>query len=170
MAELEVLLDANRAFAEAFDHGKLPASPPRSVAVLTCMDARLHPERFLGLRPGDAHVIRNAGGRASEDAIRSLIVSSHLLGTKEFLVIHHTDCGMLSSSDDELRTRLAEGTEADTWTRALLTFPDLDQGVVQDVRRIVGSPFLPPRVSVSGHVYDVRTGRLRPVASPIETG
>ena len=103
MAELKKLLDANERFASDFDKGKLPMPPARSVAVLACMDARLHPEKFLGLDIGDAHVIRNAGGRASDDAIRSLIISSKLLGTREFLVIHHTDCGMLTFSNDELR-------------------------------------------------------------------
>ena len=101
------LLNANQTFAENFDKGDLPMPPARQVAVLTCMDARLHPEKFLGLDIGDAHVIRNAGGRASEDAIRSLIISSHLLGTKEYVVIHHTDCGMVSFTNDDLHTKLA---------------------------------------------------------------
>lgn len=170
MAELEQLFDANRGFATTFDRGDLPAPPARSVAVLTCMDARLHPERFLGLEIGDAHVIRNAGGRASDDAIRSLIISSHLLGTKEFLVIHHTDCGMLSFTDEDLRARLEEETGADASGLDFLTFTDVDRGVLDDVHRLLGSPFLPAGVTVSGHVYDVRSGTLRQVVAPIEKG
>src|SRR5438093_11722618 len=110
MATFDELMAANRQFAQTFDRGDLPMPPARHVAVLTCMDARLHPEKFLGLDIGDAHVIRNAGGRASDDAVRSLIISSHLLGTREYLVIHHTDCGMLTFSNDDLREKLAAET------------------------------------------------------------
>lgn len=111
--------------------------PSTHVAVLTCMDARLHPERFLGLQIGDAHVIRNAGGRASDDAIRSLIISSRLLGTREFLVIHHTDCGMLTFSNDDLRQKLAEEAGADASEIDFLPFADLEESVREDVRRIL---------------------------------
>ena len=163
---LDALLDANRRYAEAFDRGELPAPPARGLAVLACMDARLDPQAFLGLDLGDAHVIRNAGGRASDDAIRSLIVSSHLLGTREFLVIHHTDCGMLTFSNEELRARLREATGADASGIDFLPFSDLDEGVREDVRRIQASPFIPPDATVSGFVYDVRTGTLRQVVAP----
>src|SRR5436309_3721039 len=106
MANYEAFLRANQQYAQAFDRGDLPMPPARHVAVVTCMDARLHPETFLGLDIGDAHVIRNAGGRVSDDAIRSLIISSRLLGTNEYLVIHHTDCGMLTFTNEQLRSRL----------------------------------------------------------------
>src|SRR5437764_12915249 len=105
MPALDQLLTANRAYAAGFDRGDLPMPPARQVAVLTCMDARLHPETFLGLSMGDAHVIRNAGGRASDDAIRSLIISSHLLGTREYVVIHPPDCGMLNFSNEDLQQK-----------------------------------------------------------------
>src|ERR671937_1966982 len=113
MSTINQLLKANEAFADTFDRGDLPMPPARGIAVLACMDARLHPAKFLGLEIGDAHVIRNAGGRASDDAIRSLIISQRLLGTNEVLVIHHSDCGMLTFTNDDLRARLAQETGAD---------------------------------------------------------
>src|SRR5262245_57048472 len=134
MAETEQLLQANQRFAEEFDQGHLPMPPARNVAVLACMDARLHPETFLGLDIGDAHMIRNAGGRASDDAIRSLIISNRLLGTREYLVIHHTDCGMLTFSNDDLRTKLADETGADASHIDFLPFADLEQSVRDDVQ------------------------------------
>ena len=163
MSETDELLSANDRFAQAFDWGDLPMPPARSVAVLTCMDARLHPERFLGLELGDAHVIRNAGGRASEDAIRSLIISSKLLGTREFLVIHHSDCGMLTFENQDLHDRLREETGEDASHIDFLPFPDLDQSVRDDVEAIASSPFLDPGIPVWGFVYEVESGRLRPV-------
>src|SRR5436189_5229283 len=113
MAELDTMLEANERYAAGFDKGGLGMPPARSVAVVACMDARLYPAKFLGLAEGDAHVIRNAGGRASEDAIRSLIISSRLLGTREFAVVHHTDCGMLTFSNDDLRAKLQAETGSD---------------------------------------------------------
>lgn len=163
MTVTDGLIHANEEFAQGFDKGDLPAPPARQVAVLTCMDARLHPERFLGLDIGDAHVIRNAGGRASDDAIRSLIISSHLLGTNEYLVIHHTDCGMLSFSNEQLQRRLTEGTGQDASHIDFLPFTDLEQSVRDDVERIRQSPFIPDGVTVRGFIYDVRSGRLSPV-------
>lgn len=157
------MLEANRRYAERFDGGALPARPVRALVVLTCMDARLDPLPALGLALGDAHVVRNAGGRASEDAIRSLIVSTHLLGTREVVVIHHTGCGLEGVTDEELRTRVREATGADTSGLAFLPFEDLEGSVREDVRRIRESPFLPPDVVVSGFVQDVRTGSLRRV-------
>ncbi len=138
--------------------------PARHVAVLACMDARLHPAKFLGLDVGDAHVIRNAGGRASEDALRSLIISQRLLGTNEVLVIHHTDCGMLTFTNDQLRDKLKSETGSDASEIDFLPFPDLDQSVRDDVKRIKDSPYVDKDVSVSGFVYDVNTGRLRRIA------
>jgi len=164
MAVRDEFLEANQQFAEQFGHGHLPMPPARHVAVVTCMDARLHPAKFLGLDLGDAHVIRNAGGRASDDAIRSLIISSRLLGTTEFVVIHHTDCGMLTFTNEDLRGKLAAETGADASKVDFLPFPDLEESVREDVRRIKASPFVDEGIPVSGYVYDVRTGRLEAVA------
>src|SRR5437868_10766517 len=152
---------ANEVYASSFNKGDLPMPPARHVAVLTCMDARLHPAKFLGLEIGDAHVIRNAGGRASDDAIRSLIISQRLLGTKEVLVIHHTDCGMLTFSNDQLREKLKAETGNDASKIDFLPFPELDRSVRDDVKRIKESPFVDKDVAVTGFVYDVNTGRLR---------
>lgn len=168
MPDLNELLEANSRFAEGFEKGHLPMPPASQIAVLVCMDARLHPERFLGLDLGEAHVIRNAGGRASDDAIRSLIISSKLLGTREFVVIHHTDCGMLTFTSEELQERLTHETGADASGIEFLTFADLEQSVVDDVRRIEESPFIAGDIPVSGFVYDVRTGRLEKVVGPTE--
>ena len=139
------------------------AQPALKLAVLTCMDARIDPEALLGLRPGDAHVIRNAGGRASDDAIRSLIISSRLLGTREFAVVHHTDCGMLTFSNDDLRGKLEAETGADASGIDFLPFGDLQQSVRDDVAAIKASPFIDEDIPVRGFVYDVKTGRLTEV-------
>jgi carbonic anhydrase len=163
MAVTDELVEANEKFAAGFDQGGLPMPPARKVAVLACMDARLHPSKFLGLEIGDAHVIRNAGGRASDDAIRSLIISQRLLGTKEVLVIHHTDCGMLTFTNDQLRDKLKSETGNDASTIDFLPFPELDQSVRDDVKRIKDSPFVDKDISITGFVYDVNTGRLRRV-------
>ncbi len=166
MSTTDALLENNRQYAIGFDQGDKPMPPARNVAVLTCMDARLHPERFLGLEIGDAHVIRNAGGRASDDALRSLIISSRLLGTHEYLVIHHSDCGMLTFSNDDLRNNLAAETGADASDIDFLPFSDLETSVRDDVSRIRQNPFIPTDVSVTGYVYDVDTGGLTPVETP----
>src|SRR5947209_8664869 len=155
MTVTDELVQANQQYAENFDRGDLPMPPARRVAVLTCMDARLHPEKFLGLDIGDAHVIRNAGGRASDDAIRSLIISSTLLGTNEYLVIHHTDCGMLTFSNADLHQKLQQERGADASHIDFLPFADLQQSVRDDVTQIKESPLLPDDVTVSGFVYDV---------------
>jgi len=160
MAVTEDLVEANQKFAEKFDKGSLPMPPAKQVVVLTCMDARLHPEKFLGLDIGDAHVIRNAGGRASDDAIRSLTISSHLLGTKEYVVIHHTDCGMLTFSNEDLQEKLAEEHGVDASNIDFLPFDDLEQSVKDDIALIIESPYIPDGIAVRGFVYDVRTGRL----------
>jgi len=166
MAVVDEFVQANQAFVEGFDQGGLPMPLARHVAVLTCMDARLHPSKFLGLAIGDAHVIRNAGGRASDDAIRSLIISSRLLGTREFVVIHHTDCGMLTFTNDDLRQKLAQETGSDASAIDFLPFPDLEQSVRDDVQRVVQSPFIAKDIPVSGFVYDVRSGQLSEVVAP----
>ncbi|MBV9278720.1 MAG: carbonic anhydrase [Chloroflexi bacterium] len=163
MAQLEELLEANRRYSQGFDRGGRAAAPARRLAVVTCMDARIHPERLLGLDIGDAHVIRNAGGRVSDDVIRSLIISSRLLGTDTYLVIHHTDCGMQKHSNAEIRRMLREETSADASSMDFLVFTDLEQSVRDDVVKLRRSPYLRREVSVYGFVYDVQTGLLHAV-------
>jgi carbonic anhydrase len=163
MAVVPELLAANARYAAGFAKGNLPMPPGRRVAILTCMDARLDPAKALGLAEGDAHVIRNAGGRASDDALRSLAISQQLLGTREVVVIHHTDCGMQTFSNDELRARLRTALGADAEGIDFLPFGDLEASVRQDVAAIRESPLVPRDVAVSGLVYDVRTGRLHEV-------
>jgi carbonic anhydrase len=163
VSQTDTLLENNESYAASFDKGDLPLPPARKVAVLACMDARLDPARVLGLEEGDAHVIRNAGGVASDDAIRSLAISQHLLGTEEIVLLHHTDCGMLTFTDDDF----AEKMEAETGTRPgwrTLSFSDLDQDVRNTLARIRESPFIPRTDNVRGFVYEVETGRLREVS------
>ncbi len=163
MSELPELLAANERYAAEFTKGDLPRPPARRVAILTCMDCRLDPAKFLGLKEGDAHVIRNAGGRASEDAIRSLIVSYKIGGTREFVVIHNTDCGMLTFTNEQLRERLRSDLGVDASGIDFLPFSNLEQSVREDVEKIRSSPFIPEDMLVSGFIYDVRTGRLHEV-------
>jgi carbonic anhydrase len=165
MSEVDRLKDANASFAERFDNGDLEIPPARPLVVLTCIDARVDPATSLGLDLGDAHVIRNAGGRATEDAIRSLLISSWLLGTREFAVIHHTDCGMTKFTDPVLRDMIRDqaGVEVDM---DFLSFEDPEQSARDDVDAIRGTKGFPDGVTVSGHVYDVRTGRLHEVVGP----
>jgi carbonic anhydrase len=163
MAVLPELLEANRRYAAGFTKGSLPMPPGRHVAILACMDARLDPARMLGLEEGDAHVIRNAGGRATDDAIRSLAISQLLLGTREVVVIHHVDCGMLTFSNDDFRAKISADLGADASAIDFLPFSDLAQSVRDDVATLRQSPLLPKDVAISGFVYDVKTGRLAPV-------
>jgi len=157
----ELLRSAER-YAEAFDKGELPLPPAKRLAVVACMDARLNPYALLGLQEGDAHVIRNAGGVITDDGIRSLSISQHLLGTGEIMLIHHTDCGMLTFGDDDFRRRLeAESGIKPEW--AAEAFSDLEQDVRQSLRRIKASPFIPRTDKLRGFVYEVETGRLREV-------
>jgi carbonic anhydrase len=156
------LLRNNADYAAVFQAGDLPLPPATQVAVVACMDARLNPYGVLGLSEGDAHIIRNAGGVVTDDAIRSLTISQRLLGTREIILIHHTDCGMLTFNDDDIKAAV----EKDTGLRppfALEAFPDLDEDVRQSIRRIQTSPFIPNKESVRGFVYDVRTGQLHEV-------
>jgi carbonic anhydrase len=164
MAELDTMLAANEQYPSGFDQGGLGMPPARAVAVVACMDARLHPAKILGLKEGDAHVIRNAGGRASDDAIRSLVISTTLLGTEEFAVMHHTDCGMLTFTNDDLRKKLADERGVDASGVDFLPFPDLEQSVRDDVATIKASPMLPDGIEVTGWVYDVKTGAISPVS------
>ena len=162
MAVTEELLGHNDAYASDFDKGDLPMPPGKKVAVLACMDARLDPAKVLGLDEGDAHVIRNAGGVVSEDAVRSLVISQRLLGTEEIVLIHHTDCGMLTFDDNSVKDQI----EVDTGLRpnfALEAFPDADADVRQSIARIQANPFIPKKDQVRGFVYEVETGKLREV-------
>jgi carbonic anhydrase len=160
MSLVPELLNANQRYAAGFTKGDLPMPPGRRLAVLVCMDARIDPARALGLEEGDAHVIRNAGGRASDDAIRSLAISQQLLGTREIVVVHHTDCGMTTFSNGQLRDKLATELGADASRIDFLPFTDLEQSVRDDLRTLRTSPLLLEDVPISGFVYDVRTGRL----------
>lgn len=163
MTIIQEFLKANEAYAATFQKGHLPMPPARRVAVLTCMDARLDPARFLGLQEGDAHIIRNAGGRASEDAIRSLVISEQLLGTTSVIVIHHTDCGMLTFTNTDLRTKLKQELQAEADHLDFLPFSNLEQSVRDDIATLKDSPLIPDTVDISGFIYDVKTGRLSPV-------
>lgn len=186
---VDEVLAANHAYASDFgDKGKLPMPPGRHFAILTCMDARLDPARYAGLAEGDAHVIRNAGGRASDDAIRSLVISYKLLGTREWFVIHHTDCGMQTFTDDVMRKLLRSSlktasVDASGWHDAgggggspegehisWLTIANLEQSVLEDVQRIRRHPLVPDDIPIYGYIYDVRTGKLTEVPEATKAG
>ena len=162
MSTTDELLRNAEAYAAGFDKGELPLPPARKVAVVACMDARLNPYGLLGLSEGDAHVIRNAGGVVTDDEIRSLAISQRLLATEEIVLIHHTDCGMLTFTDDDFKRSVQEdvGIKPE-W--AAESFTDLDEDVRQSIARIQASPFIPRKDSVRGFVYDVHTGGLREV-------
>jgi carbonic anhydrase len=186
---LDEVLSANRKYSEEFgEKGNLALPPARRFAVLTCMDARLDPAKYAGLSEGDAHVIRNAGGRASDDAIRSLVISYKLLGTREFFVIHHTDCGMQFFTNDVMRGLLANSLETAALTaegfkdvgkgpgsRAgeyieWLTVANPEQAVVDDVARIRAHPLVPKGIPIYGYIYDVKTGKLNEVKAATLAG
>ena len=186
---VEEVLSANRTYRDNFGtKGRLGMPPARRFAVLTCMDARLDPAKFAGLAEGDAHVIRNAGGRASDDAIRSLVISYKLLGTREWFVIHHTDCGMETFTDEVIRGLLSQSLEqavidSEGWHDRgrgpgsdagefidWLTIRDAHTSVVTDVRRIRQHPLVPPTIPIHGYLYDVKTGALIEVPEATETG
>ena len=183
------VLDANSKYSKDFGCRKnLPMPPARHFAIITCMDARLDPAKFAGLDEGDAHVIRNAGGRVSDDVIRSLMVSHKMLGTQEWFIIHHTDCGMLTFTDDVIRGLLAESLESaaigpDGWYNPVkeggseaaqyinfLTFEDVEKSVVDDVRRLREHPLVPASIAIYGFVYDDETGALTEVPEAMEIG
>jgi carbonic anhydrase len=186
---LDEVLSANQQYVAGFgDKGSLALPPARGFAILTCMDARLDPAKYAGLAEGDAHVIRNAGGRASDDAIRSLVISYKLLGTREFFVIHHTDCGMEFFTTDVIRGLLANSLETAALTaegfkdvgkgpgsRAaqyieFLTIPDQKQAIIDDVERIRNHPLVPASIPVYGYVYDVKTGKLIEIEEATKIG
>jgi len=159
MSSTDTFVTNSGQYAANFDKGDLPLPPASHVAVVACMDARLNPYGVLGLSEGDAHIIRNAGGVVTDDVIRSLTISQRLLGTDEIILIHHTDCGMLTFHDDDVKAQI----EADTGIRppfALEAFPDLEGDVRQSIARIKASPYIPNKDSVRGFVYEVETGRL----------
>jgi carbonic anhydrase len=163
MSVTEELLQNNAIYAESFEKGDLPLPPARGVAVVACMDARLDVHKILGLEEGDAHVIRNAGGVITDDEIRSLTISQRLLGTREVILIHHTDCGMLTFSDDELKAQIHEEVGLKPHF-SMESFSDLEEDVRQSIARIQASPFISHKESVRGFIYEVETGRLREVS------
>ena len=169
MSTTDDLLRNAEEYAASFDKGELPLPPAKGVAVVACMDARLIPTRVLGLEEGDAHVIRNAGGVVTDDEIRSLAISQRLLGTTEIILIHHTDCGMLTFTDDEFKRSVQDDTGIKPeW--AAEAFSDLDEDVRQSIARIQASPFIPNKDSIRGFVYEVETGKLREVdAGPAQS-
>jgi carbonic anhydrase len=185
---LEEVLNANEQYADTFDKGDLAMPPARRFAILTCMDARLDPAKFAGLAEGDAHVIRNAGGRASDDAIRSLVISYKLLGTREWFVIHHTNCGMETFSDETMRKLLKQSLKTaslakDGWRDVgkgpgspegdfidWLTISDQREAVIEDVQRIRSHPLVPRDIPIYGYVYDVTTGIMMEVPEATKLG
>ena len=163
MSATDELLANNAEYAENFDKGGLPLPPSKKVAVVACMDARVMPALLLGLKEGEAHVIRNAGGVVTDDEIRSLAISQRLLGTEEIILIHHTDCGMLTFTDDDFKHQIEEETGIKPeW--AAEAFEDLEEDVRQSIARIEASPFIPRKDTIRGFVYEVETGRVREVA------
>ncbi|MFZ5439537.1 MAG: beta-class carbonic anhydrase [Myxococcota bacterium] len=162
MAVIDELVAANAGYAKDFTAGALPLPPARKVALVVCMDARIDPAKALGLKEGDAHVIRNAGGRFA-DALRSLAISQTLLGTEEVAFVHHTDCGMLTFTDETIRKALRERLSADADHLAFLPFADLEESVRADLRAYRASPLVRQDIPVRGFIYDVKSGTVREV-------
>jgi carbonic anhydrase len=162
MSVVDEFVQANEKYAAEFEKGDLPLPPGRKVAVLACMDARLDPARVLGLEEGDAHVIRNAGGRAA-DALRSLVISEQLLGTNTIVILHHTDCGMLTFTDEVIHEKVKHDLHADADHIAFLPFKDLDQSVRDDITFLRTSSLIPESIEIRGFNYDVKTGKVHEV-------
>jgi carbonic anhydrase len=162
MSAIDELLQANAGYAKTFNRGDLATPPRRKLAIVTCMDARILPSRAFGLEEGDAHVIRNAGGR-TKDALRSLVISQRLLGTNEIAVIHHTECGMLSFTNRDLYAKVKQDLGADASAIDFLPFSDLEESVRQDVSLLLSSPLISPDVTIRGFIYDVHSGSLKEV-------
>jgi carbonic anhydrase len=160
------LMEHNRGYAQRFDLGHLQTPPAKQLVILTCMDSRMDLEQLLGLRVGDAHMIRNAGGIATDDAIRSLILSTHLLGTRAIAVIQHTQCGLMSITDEEFRWRLSTQTGRDASHLQFHAFRDINENITDQVLHIRQHPFLPKQIQVRGYAYDVATGALREISVP----
>lgn len=166
MSIIDEVLKNNEAYAKGFTQSNLPMPPAKKLAVVACMDARLVVSKILGTKEGDAHVIRNAGGIVTEDALRSLVISHYLLGTQEFMIINHTDCGMLTFKDDDLRGRLQKETGTDAVEPGrFFAFLDLEANVRQQIQKVKSHPWSPKQVPVRGFIYDVKTGRLREVVA-----
>ena len=163
MTQLESIKSQNEKYAKSFKDGDLSIPPSKKIAVLACMDARLNVNELLGLGIGEAHIIRNAGGIATDDAIRSLIISHELLGTEEFIVINHTDCGMLTFSDEDLQKKISEKYKSNALGIVFHSFDNLEENVKRQVNKIRNTPFLVDAVSVNGFVYDVKTGRIKEI-------
>ena len=165
MSVIKEVLKHNESYAQGFTLGDLPMPPGLKLAVVACMDARLTVEEVLGLKTGDAHIIRNAGGIITEDALRSLIISHHLLGTQEFMIINHTDCGMLTFKNEELYAKLQEQTGTATVAPVHFhAFGDLEENVRQQIQKVKSHPWIPKHIHVRGFIFDVKTGELPEVS------
>jgi carbonic anhydrase len=162
MSATDDMLQANAEYVRNFDLGDLPIQPARRLAIVTCMDSRILPSRAFGIREGEAHIIRNAGGRA-RDALRSLIISERLLGTTEIVIIHHTDCGQQRFTNPDLHARVKKDLKADASHIDFLPFPDLEESVREDIAFLLSSPLIPATVAIRGFIYDVHTGKLTEV-------
>jgi carbonic anhydrase len=161
---IDKTIQANEKYAQNFSLGNLEIKPARKLAIIACMDARLTVEQFLGLNTGDAHIIRNAGGIVTEDAIRSLIISHYLLGTQEFMIVNHSDCGMLTFTDNQLREKLQKETSTDAVApTAFHSFAELETNVRNQIQKVKSHPWIPKDIPVRGFVYDVKTGKLHEV-------
>ncbi len=163
MSDIESIILGNEKYAENFTSGNLPPHPSKKIAVLTCMDARISIKEVLGLKVGEAHIIRNAGGIVTDDALRSLIVSHELLGTEKIFIINHTECGMATFKDEDLQRRLSEKYKSDATDIKFHSFGDIEENVRNQIKKIRSSPFLSNITSVNGFIYDIRTGKIREV-------
>jgi len=163
MSQINFLISQNEKYASNFKDGSLALPPSKKIAVLACMDARLLVNEVLGLKIGESHVIRNAGGIATDDAIRSLIISHELLGTEEFIVINHTDCGMVTFKDDDLKKNLSYKYNSDTSNLKFYSFNNIEDNVKEQVKKIRSHPLIPKEISISGLVYDVTTGKVKQI-------
>ena len=166
MSIIDDVLRTNERYAQNFTLGDLALPPTRQLAVVACMDARLMVDQILGLKTGDAHIIRNAGGIVTEDALRSLLLSHHLLGTQEFMIINHTDCGMLTFRDEDLREKLHQLTGTATVAPVHFhAFSNLEENVRQQIQKVTSHPWIPKQIPVRGFIYDVKTGRLKEISN-----
>jgi len=164
MSTIDDVLKENSKYAEAFKLSNLAMPPARKLAVVACMDARLTVEQALGLKTGDAHIIRNAGGIVTEDALRSLLISHYLLGTQEFMIINHTDCGMLTFKDEDLKNKLRQATHTTSvGPEAFHAFGDIEKNVREQIEKVKSHPWIPKGIPVRGFIFDVKSGKLKEV-------